>query len=305
MAKFHLFRAYLVASLCFEVGVSFVVKPHQTTTTTLFAKKKKGGKKNKEKNKKGGFEWAASFKQQPFEASQKRDLVAAALASFKGRAGKHLFPEVETASDIPKALWNSEAWACVVVSPGPEGESEGDHSVVEYANIAALETVGLKKNEFEQLFSTKPKELQTAAADDKKSVGVELDLPPVMKGEKKFERGYRKKMLRREEPGDVTILDAYRWNIEKSTMMGGKFITESIGVGYAWGEWLVGENLLCSPGGVEKEIAVDLGDLKERLSTQGALIRNLKENQGLTNKDPQVVEAVAELMRLKSLDGAN
>jgi len=298
-----LLRAFLVAALCFEISQAFVVKPHhlatKQTTTLLFAKKK--GKKNKDK-KKGGFEWAASFVQQPFEASQKRDLVSAALASFKGRSGKSLSPELDAAADIPKAIWNSAEVACVILT-SPEAE-DGD-GLVEYANIAALETVGLKKNEFEQLFSTKPKELWIA--DDIKSVGdaIRLDLPPAMKGDNKFERGYKKKMLRREgEPGDVTIIDAYRWDVEKSTFEDGKFVTKSIGVGYAWGEWFIGENLLCSPGGVEKEIGEeDLGDLKERISNQGALIRDLKENQGFGNKDPQVVKAVAELLRLKSLDG--
>lgn len=298
-----LLRAFLVASLCFEIRQAFVIKPHHLAakqkTTLLFAKKK--GKKNKDK-KKGGFEWAASFVQQPFEASQQRDLVSAALASFKGRSGKSLSSELDAAADIPKAIWNSAEVACVILTPSEAEEGDG---LVEYANIAALETVGLKKNEFEQLFSTKPNELRIA--DDNKSVGdaIRLDLPPAMKGDKKFERGYKKKMLRREgEPGDVTIIDAYRWDVEKSTFEDGKFVTKSIGVGYAWGEWFIGENLLCSPGGVEKEIGEeDLGDLKERISSQGALIRDLKENQGFGNKDPQVVKAVAELLRLKSLDG--
>ena len=76
------------------------------------------------------------------------------------------------------------------------------------------------------------------------------------------------------------------------------------GVGYAWSEWLIGEHTLCSKGGVRKEIQTeDLGDLKERIARQGAFIRDLKENQGLGNKDPEVVEAVAELIRLKNLDG--
>mmetsp|Transcript_1696 Transcript_1696/g.2874 ORF Transcript_1696/g.2874 Transcript_1696/m.2874 type:complete len:301 (+) Transcript_1696:63-965(+) len=295
-----LLRAFLVSSLFFEIGLAFVVKPHHQATretAPLFAKKKKG-KKSKDK-KKGGFEWAASFTQQPFEATQKRDLVSAALASFKGRSGKSLSPELDGAADIPKAIWNSPEVACMVVSQSEEGN---DQPVVEYANIAALETVGLKKNEFEQLFSTKPKELQTA--DDIKPAvdAIQLDLPPAMKGDKKFERGYKKKMLRQEEPGDVTIVDAYRWDVEKSTFEGGKFVTESIGVGYAWGEWLIGEHLVCSPGGVMNEIEEELGDLKKRIADQGTLIRDLKENEGLGNKDPQVVEAVAELLRLKSLD---
>jgi len=291
--KSHLFRTLLLTSLCFGLTVSFAANKSRQQglarpTTTLFAKKKKNGKK---KGKKGGFEWATSFKQQPFEASQKRDLVGAALASFKGRAGKPLSPELDSATDVPKALWDSRM-ACVIVT------KEGVDSVVEYANIAALETIGLKPADFEQLFLTKPKELQTAS----ESVGVtiQLDLPSEMKGEKQFESGYKKKMLR-QESGDITIIDAYRWSIKKSTIVGGKFVTETIGVGYSWEEWLIGESLLCSSGGVQGEV-LDLTDLKERISNQGALVRDLKETQGFGNKDRQVVKAVAELIRLKNLD---
>lgn len=78
-------------------------------------------------------------------------------------------------------------------------------------------------------------------------------------------------------------------------------MTETIGVGYSWEEWLIGESLLCSSGGVQGEV-LDLTDLKERISNQGALVRDLKETQGFGNKDPQVVKAVAELIRLKNLD---
>lgn len=308
-----------VLGLCLAFSVKSIkafsiqpIIPHQllqtkSTTTQLFAKKKKG-KKNKQQQKKGGFEWAASFTLQPFEAQAARELANTAMASFKGRnSGKHLFPDLETTSDLPKTLWNAQI-ACMIVGPSEDGSTD-QGAVVKYANIPALETVGLKPTEFEKLFSTSPtqppKEEEKGESEDgeeKADGSIILNLPTQMKGQKKFEREYRKKMLKRADGGDVTIIDAYRWDLEKSTIVGGKFVTESFGVAYAWSEWLVGDNLLCGPGGVQKEVE-DLGDLEDRIAKQGAFIRDLKENQGFTNKSPEVTEAVAELMRLKELQG--
>jgi len=58
-----------------------------------------------------------------------------------------------------------------------------------------------------------------------------------MKDDTKFERTYNKKMLKRDgdSSNDITIMNAYRWDLEKITLVGGKFVTT-----YAWSEWMVG-----------------------------------------------------------------
>jgi hypothetical protein len=274
----------------------------------LSAKKKK---KNKPP-KKGGFAWASSFTLQPFEASATRQLADTAVASFQGRAGgQPLCEELVEASDIPKALWNAPLACLIMAAPaGPisTGSAEEEAvvsdaaattSVVKYANIAALETVGLAPEEFEQLFATGPPQ---QGGDASVETTISLQLPCIMKGAKKFERGYQKKMLKR-EAGDVTILDASRWDLEQSQIVNGKFVTQSLGVAYAWTEWMVGSETLCKPGGHRKTLLTKGDDYEARIAQQGAFIRDLKENQGMGNKDPQVVAAVAELLRLKKVQG--
>ena len=102
---------------------------------------------------------------------------------------------------------------------------------------------------------------------------------------------------------DITILNAHRWTLEKSALLDGKFVTTSLGVAYAWNEWQVGESAIRSPGGQEK-ILVDVDTLQAELDKQAALIRNLKEERGLGNKDPEVLEAVKRLVKLKEEIGA-
>ena len=55
------------------------------------------------------------------------------------------------------------------------------------------------------------------------------------------------------------------------------------------------------PGGVVSEPPADPAEVAAKIEAQGALIRDLKETQGLGNKSPEVVEAVAELLRLKAI----
>lgn len=294
------------------VGVSHPSLTSSSSSTALSAKKKKkkgGGKKGGGGNKKSGFEWASSFTIKPFEAQLLRDLASTTLASFEGRTGKPLCEELSGAADLPKALWNAPM-ACVVVGPPPAaGDDDGKGVVVKYANAAALETVGLGPDEFEKFIAP-----DSAAVDAGKAMEVTVDLPPIMKGDKKYEGGYKKKILRKspasagdegegESAGvgdDVTILHAQRWAIEKSLLIRGKFVTETIGVAYAWAEWTVGEDVLCSPGG-KRGPNVRPDDLEEAVAAQADVVRELKQDQGLGNKDPQVVEAVGELLRLKAL----
>lgn len=113
---------------------------------------------------------------------------------------------------------------------------------------------------------------------------------------KPFESGYEKKV------GDVFVKDARRWTISQMEIVDGSLVETMVGVGYAFPKWIVGD-FLCEPGGVRQEI-ISAADLEARVDEQANFVRNLKEVQGKTNKDPAVVEAVAELLRLKGLAAA-
>ena len=128
--------------------------PTSTSTShpgsALYAKKEKG-KKNKSKNKESGFAWATSFSLKPFESDTLRDLASTACAPFEGRTGKPLTKDLRASTDIPKILWNAPV-ACVII-----GDADAD-GMIQYANIAALETVGLQPDQFDQLLATKDPE---------------------------------------------------------------------------------------------------------------------------------------------------
>jgi hypothetical protein len=290
-----------LVSLVLDTNAFVVTTPVSTRnsirskpSSALFAKKKKG-KKNKNQQKQSGFAWASSFTLKPFESAAIRDLASKACSSFEGRTGKPLTEDLKRSSDIAKTLWNAPI-ACVVV-----GKSDGDEAnLIQYANTAALETVGLTADQFEQLLATKDPE--TGEWKNAESVKKKLDLPSVMKGDKAYEGGYKKKMIKGSEDGqpDITIENAQRWRLEKSALIDGKFVTETLGVAYAWSNWLEGEDTLCSPGGI-REVNIDVGELEEKIKAQAALIRELKEVQGFGNKDPEVIDAVEELLDLKAL----
>ena len=133
---------------------SSVSKTNPTSTShsgsALYAKKKKG-KKNKSKNKESGFAWATSFSLKPFESDILRDLASTACASFEGRTGKPLTEDLRASTDIPKTLWNAPV-ACVII-----GDADAD-GMIQYENVAALETVGLQPDQFDQLLATKDPE---------------------------------------------------------------------------------------------------------------------------------------------------
>lgn len=263
----------------------------------LLAKKKKkgGGKKKGGNQKQSGFEWANSFSLKPFESAVTREIASTACASYEGRTGKALCDDLKGSSDIPKALWNAPL-ACVVIE-SPSTDEEDDSLLVKYANVAALETVGLKPDQYEQLIAS-PGPDGTLKRPER---GPTICLPSDMKGEKKYESGYKKKIVRGEgEHPDITIENAHRWAIEKSALIEGKFVTETVGVAYAWNSWLEGDGTLCKPGG-EREVKIDVEDLEEKIKAQGNFIRTLKEEKGLGNKDLEVTEAVQKLLGMKAL----
>jgi len=263
-----------------------------TSASALWAKKKKG-KKNKSNKKESGFAWAASFSLKPFESETLRNLASTACASFEGRTGKPLAEDLRASTDIPKTLWNSPV-ACVIIL---EGSADG---LIQYANVAALETVGLKPDQSDQLLATKdPASGEWNAPENAKT---RFDLPSRMKGDNAYESGYKKKIIRGgdKEAVDISIENGQRWRLEKSAFIDGKFVTSTVGVAYAWDSWLEGEDTICRPGGI-REVNIDTGDIQEKIKSQAEMIRELKEGKGYTNKDPVVVDAVQELLRLKSL----
>ena len=271
------------------------------SSTQLFAKKKKA-KKTKKAQKQSGFEWATSFSLKPFEAKPTRELVTTAVASYEGRTGKPLCDDIVGVADIPKALWKAPL-ACIVVDKKNEDDdsSSGGTEVI-YANLAALETVGLTGDQWDQLMvSPGPK-----GDSESEFPNIVLDLPSQMK-ETAYESGYQKKMVRKnkgadgEDVGhDIGVVDAERWKLEKSALVDGAFVTQPLGVAYAWKEWVLDDTTVCAPGGVRREM-INTGDLQGAVDEQAGRIRSLKEEQGLGNKDPQVQEAVAELLRLKAM----
>eukprot|EP00977_Amphora_coffeiformis_P002892 scaffold546_cov163-Amphora_coffeaeformis.AAC.7 len=308
-----------------------------SSNTSLYAKKKKNKPKKtakqQQQQQQSGFAWATSFTLKPYEAQSTRELVTTAVASFQGRTGKVLCEELVGATDIPKALWKAPV-ACIVVvepsenenndsSPPPTTTTIATGGQIKYANVAALESVGLTEQEWDRLVVNPSKRPPTG--DDASSLPpaptISLSLPANMK-EKTYESGYQKKILRKQssslsmlddtadnnrsdnnddEGHDVVILDAHRWKLEKSALVDGAFVTTSLGVAYAWKEWVVDDTTLCTAGG-QRRPWVPLPELERAVQDQATLIRNMKERQGLTNKDTQVQEAVAELLRLKEME---
>ena len=282
--------------------------------TALKAKKKKSGKKGgkgKNKAKQSGMEWATNFKLKPFEATATRDLASMAAASFEGRTGKPLCEELKGSADVPKTLWNAPI-AVVVVGEPENGDGNNADMTCKYANVAALETVGLKPDQYERLIAP-----SGPGSEEAEAVGnaIVLDLPTEMKGEKKYESGYKKKIVRSSSPTQkkeedeeaessqdtsITIMDAHRYALEKSALIDGKFVTTTVGVAYAWESWALGEDTLCLPGGKTKPL-LKPSEIAGAIEKQAAAIRELKEGQGFGNKDPEVVDAVSELLRLKDL----
>lgn len=304
-----------------------------TSTSALFAKKKKN--KDKQQQQQSGFAWAASFTLNPFESATLRDLASIACASYEGRTGKPLMEELKKSSDIPKTLWDAPL-ACVIIGKEQEREREqeqgenenendtgnsnryGNGNIVMYANVAALETVGLRPDQFEQLLAMKDPGSGEWKVSEK--VTKVIDLPCSMNGNKAYESGYQKKIIKgktalvststdadtetdlAEINASIRIENAQRWKLEKSALVDGKFVTETLGVAYAWDSWWEGDDTLCRPGGVrEVDVKLNISEMKEKIKAQGEIIRELKEVQGFENKDPEVADAVKELLRMKSL----
>ena len=256
-----------------------------STGTKMLAKKKGGKKKGGGGPKQSGMAWAQNFEIKPTESNELRELAETAVSTYKTRTGKVMHRIFDRGGDVPKALWTLPL--CVMVVKEKEGAS-----VVTYANQAAVEA----------------HELPTS--DGYKKV---MDAPTVLpaKLEGKFDSGYSKKIALKSEGGaaddaeaaakKITVLDADRYALEKMAVVDGKIATERIGIVYAWEAWELEDGTTCKPGGVREAPAIDPAEVEAAVEAQGAKIRALKGEGGLTNQDPEVVEAVAELQRLKAL----
>lgn len=228
--------------------------------------KKKGGKKGDKKQ--SGFAWAQDFALAPFESSEGRSLSSLLCSSYEMHTGKPLDGNLAGLADVSKALW--KITACVlVVTEGPVP--------VRYANMAALQCFGLAEKDFEGLVGEK---------------GMAVDLPGKMV--KKYESGYTKKAWRADTgggpPHDISLRGASRWALERTVFADGVLSMEAAGVAYTWTEWMEGN-----------EVVDPAGEIQDRVKEQGALIRKLKEEDGLGNKDPDVVKAVEKLLELKAM----
>ena len=251
----------------------------------MLAKKKGGGKKGGKKNQKqSGFAWASNFELKPTESAALRELVETAVTTYKTRTGKDLHRDLLTkpGADVPKVVWGVPKCLLIV-------KREGDGVVCTYANPAAAEACGFD------------------AADGYKSVidQPRPELAAALGEGAKYESSYTKKLdaasVGGGETARVAILDGERWVLEKMAVVDGKLATEPIGVAYAWEAWELDDGTVCKPGGVREAATVDPAEVQAAIEAQGALVRKLKEEDGLTNGDPEVKEAVQELLRLKAL----
>jgi len=261
--------------------------------------KKKGGKGKKKNKKDRGptFAEIANFEVKPAEGAELRELAETTVSSYSSRSGgKSLWKTRTRSSDTPKALW-AEPLAVMVVK---EAESSDTPAEVVYANQAALEMHGLASDGYKTLFGS-PSTL------------------PVKMHPKKYESGYSKKLtiaadgLQLDKSGadenatTVKMLEAERWLLEKMAVVDGKLATQSLGVAYAWDTWQLANGMLAKPGGELFEPEEPPEPLPSREEAQASLdkvaasIRKLKGEDGKTNQDPEVVELVVELKKLKEI----
>jgi PAS domain-containing protein len=225
------------------------------------AKKGKKGKKQKQP-KKSGMDWARDFEVMPYDSSALRPLASDAAGAFEARTGKPLDASLAGAGDLPKALY--KAPVCVMVVSDEK---------IAYANDAACEFAGKKHTEL---------------------IGSATTLPATVADG--YDSSYEKKL------DGNTMQKAKRWAISKMAVVDGELVTEDQGVGYAFEAWVRDEDgALCRPGGVVEAPPIDPAEIQAKIDSQAAVVRDLKEEQGLGNSDPEVKAAVAELLRLKAL----
>ena len=228
----------------------------------VVAAKGKKGKKGKKQPKKSGMDWARDFEVMPYDSSALRPLASDAAGAFEARTGKPLDASLAGAGDLPKALY--KAPVCVMVVSDEK---------IAYANDAACEFAGKKHTEL---------------------IGSATALPATVADG--YDSSYEKKL------DGNTMQKAKRWAISKMAVVDGELVTEDQGVGYAFEAWVRdADGALCKPGGIVEAPPIDPAEIQAKIDTQAAVVRDLKEEQGLGNSDPEVKAAVAELLRLKAM----
>mmetsp|Transcript_59543 Transcript_59543/g.119522 ORF Transcript_59543/g.119522 Transcript_59543/m.119522 type:complete len:319 (+) Transcript_59543:153-1109(+) len=273
-------------------------------------------KKKQKQQKKSGMAWALDFDVKPYESAKLRSMAELVCNSYRTITGNLLDPSLVSAMGLllPKALWDAPV-ACIIVSEketvSPEDENVG--TKVLYANLAALESLGVTNGE----------------ADHSLVIGqdcskLRLSLPGSMPaGGKKFESNYNKKLpkVKGTAPQDadsdnsISVLAAERWALEEASFVDGSLRMTPVGVVYAYRSWTQTESgVKCMPGGITSVAADTAQELIEAIEKQAFLVRNLKttgvasglasdgggDGKGLPNSSPEVKVAVAELLRLKA-----
>lgn len=145
-----------------------------------------------------------------------------------------------------------------------------ENETISYANAAACEALN---------------------ATHETLIGDKSPFPSSM--QKGYESQYSKKV------DQVTFKKIKRWKVEKAAIVDGTLAQLALGIGYMFDNWEMTDGTICEPGGVRKPPIPD--NLEEAVEKQAAFVRRLKEVHEKTNKDPEVVDAVAELLRLKAL----
>lgn len=245
----------------------------------MLAAKKGGGKKKKggSKAKQSGFAWASNFETTPVENATQRALAELVANTHRTRTGVTLHASVDLATDVPKAVWAAPIAALVLCA-----EDDGA-SVCRYANLAACEALGHPTKDGYKAVIDRP-----------------IGLAASLGGDDKYESGYTKKVARSDE-SRIELTDAKRWVLEKAAVQDGKLVSQKLGVAYVFEQWVEEtDGFCCRPGGVRTAPELDPAELQASIDSQAAEVRRLKDD-GLTNGDPAVKDAVAELLRLKAL----
>ncbi|KAJ1460827.1 hypothetical protein M885DRAFT_612016 [Pelagophyceae sp. CCMP2097] len=245
--------------------------------------KSKGGGKKKQPRGPSGMEWARNFKLAPYESSVLRTLVTLAASSHEQRTGTPLHPALLEGNDLPKAAYAAPI-AIIIVTEQPRAspaDAPADGAADDGApEDAEMVTIAEYMNE------------EAVQALPFVVPGGPIDLVAVLS--KPFDAKYTKKV------GGVTLCDVTRWAVEKMDIVDGKLGMQKLGAAYAFGKWVDADGMICKPGGFRMEAPPEAPELEAQLEAQKLEVRRLKDT-GLTNKDPTVIDAVAELKRLKAL----
>ena len=323
--------------MALQLGGVSSLRRDRPVAAQMMAKKKGGGKKGGKKGgkqKESGFAWASNFELKPFESSELRALAESVVNAYQAKTGKPLDKTLVGASDVPKKLWTAPTAVMVTAegaAPAPaeeavaaEEEEAPDEPAVPvalctYANRAALEAFGFG-DDYNKLIG-QPTELPATSADKYQS-GYTKKLKAgkqafTFEGARTLSspRAQRKARQLATLPRPpaaaaaaaasscvpVSLARGAGWVLEKAAVVDGKLAMEALGVAYCFEEWALEDGTICAAGGQRREPELTPEQVAAAVEAQGVEVRRLKEEEGLGNKDPAVMVAVAELLRLKAL----